>query len=261
MINAVTLFEVLDYAVVLVGIQFFPPDTIADAFAKFFQVIIAAASLQGQGIGFFDAAQSLFADFIVPLQGDLQHGLVGGDSGELGRVKFDHSASVLFVDFKAGLSGEVFDDSDGLASIDSIKTVNLSQASGSRFAVLDLEITFKKLSKALEKASGTQRKVAYRIPLQVVAGSGATFGSCYFSGPDSMQKNICQQLGGTYDSAKQKCQLGVYGKKCRDDPASKTRCTFGLGGIGNNSRCESASIEPSNVFTVSCPWDSTWTPP
>ncbi len=108
-------------------------------------------------------------------------------------------------------------DTRGLVEIESMELANLSTVSGQRAAEVELAITFKKLSRELASSSGgTERKITYTIPLQIILNSsGTSFDSCPSPESDAKQKALCEDFFGTWDSGSKKCKLPFYGKSCQ----------------------------------------------
>ena len=106
-------------------------------------------------------------------------------------------------------------DNRGLVEIDSIELANLNKVSSNLNAEVDLKITFKKLSRALASSSGgTERKVAYTVPLQIILRSNGNFERCPAPADDAKQKALCEDFYGTWNSGTKKCQLPFFGSNC-----------------------------------------------
>ena len=117
-------------------------------------------------------------------------------------------------------------DPRGLVEVESIALANLNKVSGNRAAEVDLEIRFKKLSRVLASSSG-ERKVTYRIPLQIVLNSSGTgFESCPTPSSDTNQNAVCRDFYGTWDSGTKKCKLPFYGKRCQPYHGVKQGVTY-----------------------------------
>ncbi len=152
------------------------------------------------------------------------------------------------------LIGEAGQDSRKMVEVTQIVLRRLKQESGHNYAEIDMEITFKKLSRQLAQNSGP-RSIIHSIPLQIDFVPGTNeLESCFLPATESANTLICRQFFGTYNEKTQECTLPFYGEKCPHLDDSTKPCHRSMAKFDDQARfsCVSTSIEPNN--DESCPW-------
>ena len=144
-------------------------------------------------------------------------------------------------------------DARKLVQLDSMKLKNLNRSGA--YGEVNLAVTFKKLSKVLEKGSGA-RKITFTIPLRLSFSSGSHLQSCFLPASESANMLVCQQFSGVWNPATKKCTLPFYGKSCLSCSQAQSRCLRAMSSFNatGNPSCMESSIEPDG--TPSCPWGS-----
>ncbi len=144
-------------------------------------------------------------------------------------------------------------DARDLVRLDSIKLSNLTRYSGQNYAEVNIDVTFKKLSKSLEKNSGP-RSITHAIPLQIDFDSSG-LETCFLPSTETGQTLVCRQIYGTYNEKTQDCKPSFYNQDCRVNsrqPASAL-CHYTMSKFDAQTEysCSPISIEPDN--SISCP--------
>ena len=149
-------------------------------------------------------------------------------------------------------------DSRKLIEITSMKTITPTPfpIPGHNYAEIDVEITFKKLSRQLaQNSGGTEREITHKIPLQLDLETGTNnLESCFLPSTESANTMICRQFFGEYDHKTQECTLPFYGKNCTAPSSPGGKCLRSMAKFDSQAQfdCVTTSIEPNN--SPSCPW-------